>query len=699
MDFEGNLRRIRASIAQARAESARYRIGPELETTGYGCEDHFLEIDTFQHSWECIAELIKRGDSDDMFLDIGAPAMHRGVAYNCRILILNREVLLIRPKMDLADDGNYREPRWFRAWNRKRPMEQFCLPPIVQSCCTNKTAFCPIGQAIVEFNDGVTVGCETCEELWTPHATNIDLCLEGVDIIGNGSGSHHVLRKLGVRLDLLESATRKGGGIYLYSNQIGCDGGRLYYDGSALIALNGDILCQGSQFSLDTEVEVITATVDIDDVRGYRTKVAARGVQAAEAQNDSMIARIHVREGFSLCVSRRDLGGAHPTHALGTIKQVSPEEEIARGPACWLWDYLRRSGMNGFFLPLSGGADSSSTAAIVGSMCQMLVREASSESCEARLLSDIRRVTQAEENYVPVDARELASRILHTVYMGSKGASSAETRNRAGSVSEEIGAWHATVDIFGIVEAVLRVFLSVFGETKRPNFRAHGGSYVENLALQNVQARVRMVLSYLFAQLTLWARGREGSLLVLGSANVDEGLRGYLTKYDCSSADINPIGGISKTDLRAFLCWAAREEGLGYSSLADVVAAAPTAELEPVTATYRQTDEDDMGMTYDELSWFGKLRKLERCGPVAMFRKLHWEWGDSIGVTEIAQKVKFFFRMYACNRHKLTTLTPSYHAEDYSPEDNRFDLRQFLYNIKWTWQFRRIDEEVREVPQ
>lgn len=35
---------------------------------------------------------------------------------------------------------------------------------------------------------------------------------------------------------------------------------------------------------------------------------------------------------------------------------------------------------------------------------------------------------------------------------------------------------------------------------------------------------------------------RSGFLLVLGSANVDEGLRGYLTKYDCSSADVNPIG-------------------------------------------------------------------------------------------------------------------------------------------------------------
>ena len=36
--------------------------------------------------------------------------------------------------------------------------------------------------------------------------------------------------------------------------------------------------------------------------------------------------------------------------------------------------------MGGFFLPLSGGIDSSSTAAIVGSMCHMLVEACSKES-------------------------------------------------------------------------------------------------------------------------------------------------------------------------------------------------------------------------------------------------------------------------------------------------------------------------------
>ena len=51
---------------------------------------------------------------------------------------------------------------------------------------------------------------------------------------------------------------------------------------------------------------------------------------------------------------------------------INPMEEIEKGPALWMWDYLRRYGGRGFFLPLSGGADSSSTAALVASMSKMV---------------------------------------------------------------------------------------------------------------------------------------------------------------------------------------------------------------------------------------------------------------------------------------------------------------------------------------
>ena len=33
-------------------------------------------------------------------------------------------------------------------------------------------------------------------------------------------------------------------------------------------------------------------------------------------------------------------------------------------------------------------------------------------------------------------------------------------------------------------------------------------------------------------------------------------------------------------------------------------------------------------MTYDELSVFGRLRKVEKCGPYSMFTKLVREWGS-----------------------------------------------------------------------
>lgn len=69
-----------------------------------------------------------------------------------------------------------------------------------------------------------------------------------------------------------------------------------------------------------------------------------------------------------------------------------------------------------------------------------------------------------------------------------------------------------------------------------------------------------------------------------------------------------------------------------------------------------------MGMTYDELSIFGRLRKVGKCGPYSMFNKLLLEWGEHMAPAQIADKVKLFFFEYARNRHKMTTLTPSYHA-------------------------------------
>ena len=62
-----------------------------------------------------------------------------------------------------------------------------------------------------------------------------------------------------------------------------------------------------------------------------------------------------------------------------------------------------------------------------------------------------------------------------------------------------------------------------------------------------------------------------------------------LTKYDCSSADLNPIGSISKTDLKSFIAWASNSFDMPI--LEEFIHAVPTAELEPITENYVQSDE------------------------------------------------------------------------------------------------------------
>lgn len=162
------------------------------------------------------------------------------------------------------------------------------------------------------------------------------------------------------------------------------------------------------------------------------------------------------------------------------------------------------------------------------------------------MLGEIRQIVN-DPNYTPSSASDICAKLFVTCYMGTTNSSEA-TKKRARDLASQIGSNHLSIVIDTAVSAVVGIWTSTMRLV--PKFKVNGGTINENMALQNIQARLRMVIAYFFAQLTLWAVGRPGSLLVLGSANVDECLRGYFTKYDCSSADLNPIGSISKTDLR-----------------------------------------------------------------------------------------------------------------------------------------------------
>ena len=92
------------------------------------------------------------------------PVLHRGNRFNCRVLAINGKIIMIRPKLYLASDGNYRENRYFIAWHGPRHVEEYYLPPMMQDL--QGSIKVPIGDAVISTPD-TCLGAETCEELFT----------------------------------------------------------------------------------------------------------------------------------------------------------------------------------------------------------------------------------------------------------------------------------------------------------------------------------------------------------------------------------------------------------------------------------------------------------------------------------------------------------------------------------------------------
>jgi NAD+ synthase (glutamine-hydrolysing) len=435
---------------------------------------------------------------------------------------------------------------------------------------------------------------------------------------------------------------------------------------------------------------MVTATVDLEEIRSYRYS-PSHGLQRHLAPQ---YPRIQCNFSLSSPGDLLDLDLA-PTPTC-ELRLHSPWEEIALGPAVWLWDYIRRSGTAGVLLPLSGGLDSCSVATIVFSMCREVFKAI--KGGNTTVLKDCRRIAGPyhSSDWIPESPQEICNGLFHTVYLGMETQSSHETRSRAIELSEAIGSYHLDTNIDPVFKALKGCLTTATGF--EPKFKGEGGTLTENLALQNIQARGRMVLSYEYAQLLPLIRKRPGGggLLVLSAGNLEEQLRGYLTKYDCSSADINLIGSISKVDLKQFLKWA--QTAFELPCLEDFINATPTAELEPITEDYVQSDEADMGFTYQELSTLGRLRKQYRVGPYGMFERLLHDWKDTYTPREIAKKVKDFHHFYAINRHKQTVSTPSYHCETYSCDSHRYDLRPHLLPPFYSsWSFKCIDALLEKV--
>lgn len=221
--------------------------------------------------------------------------------------------------------------------------------------------------------------------------------------------------------------------------------------------------------------------------------------------------------------------------ALGVQPEIDPAAEAERRVA-FLADYLRGSGAGGYVLGISGGVDST----IAGRLAQLACERAGGHFTAMRLPYGV----QADEHHAQGALDFIAP---HEV---------------------------VTVDIKGAVDPL-------YDETAPEGGYADPGRGDFNKG--NIKARIRMVAQYAVA-------GRSGKL-VIGTDQAAEAVMGFYTKFGDGAADVLPLAGLTKSQVRAI--------GAHLGAPEELVQKVPTADLEEHRPAL--PDEEALGVTYVEI--------------------------------------------------------------------------------------------------
>lgn len=252
---------------------------------------------------------------------------------------------------------------------------------------------------------------------------------------------------------------------------------------------------------------------------------------------------------------------------MGVKPHIDPAEEVERRVA-FLTEYMRSTGTNGFVLGISGGVDST----LAGRLAQLAVEKVRREGG---------------------DAHFVAVRLPHGVQHDEADATAA--MNWIGADREMI------INIKGAADSL------------RSEFAAASGHETSDFNAGNIKARLRMVAQY--------AIGGDEGLLVIGTDHGAESTVGFFTKFGDGGADILPLFGLNKRQIRSLL------EHLGAPD--PLWQKVPTADL--LDGNPGRTDEDELGVSYDDIDDYLESREIPEAA---------------------AENIE---RRYLASRHKRTT--------------------------------------------
>jgi len=624
LDWDGNRDRLIAALDAARQAGAALVCLPELAVTGYGCEDAFFSSGVRATALEVLRELapFTRG----IAAPLGLPIEHEGRLYNACVWACDGRLVGIACKQHLAGDGIHYEPRWFHPWPAGK-IAAFSLGD----------AELPLGDLLFDC-DGVRIGFEICRDAWVERRPGARLASRGARILLNPSASHFAFGKQETRRGFCRSAARDWGVAYVYANLLGNESGRAVYDGGAMIA-HGEALHEGPRFSF---ADFVLATADVDlSTTARRPLAETPPLRAGVASSEGV-----VDCGFRLPTADDCRPPASPAAWDGS--PPSKEEEFARAVALGLFDYLRKSGANGFVISLSGGADSSAVAVLCWLMLRFAAEELGGAATAARLPSTAGvRPAAADRKSADGDSSAVGLRsLLACVYQATRHSGEV-TRRAAENVAAAIGAEFIAWNVDGMVDAYVDV---VAAALQRP--LAWEG---DDVALQNVQARARGPGAWLLANLR--------QALLLTTSNRSEAAVGYATMDGDTCGGLAPIAGIDKAYLLDWLRWmeTAGPHGVGpLPALAAVNCQQPTAELRP--PAHGQTDEGDL-MPYRVLDVIERAAIRDRLLPHETFAAVRPLLAEH-SATQVREWVEKFFRLWRRNQWKRERYAPSFHLDD-----------------------------------
>jgi NAD+ synthase (glutamine-hydrolysing) len=619
LDWRHNTANVRRTIQAAREQSINVLCLPELCLTGYGCEDAFHSTNTHQRAWKALIELLP--ETHGMVVSFGLPVLHQNGLFNCAALAVDGKLVGLVAKRFLAGDGIHYEPRWFKAWPAC-VRDDFSAPD---------GTTVPIGDIHFDIG-GVQIGFEICEDAWVANRPGATLALHGIDLILNPSASHFAFGKLEVRKRFVLEGSRAFGVSYIYSNLLGNEAGRAIYDGGALIASGGKLTAAGPRFSFE-DFKLTSAVIDVDATRMSQARTASFKPGLA---GDN---KLRISAPFNWPQVKPDQKAKSIVLSSWETSANLKEEEFLRTEALALFDYLRKSHSQGFVVSLSGGADSAAVTCLVSLSLEMALAELGADSLKTKL-SHIR---QLPEKLTP---KTLTAALLTTAYQATANSGDV-TRSAARTVAEANGATHLELDVESIHQGYLRAIETALGRKL--------GWQQDDLALQNIQARVRSPGIWLIANLN--------NALLLSTSNRSEAAVGYATMDGDTSGGLSPIAGIDKAFLRQWLRWLEMKgpEGLhSIPALAVVNQQAPTAELRP--ADRHQTDEDDL-MPYDVLDAIERAAIRDKNSPVEVFELMRGQFGN-FTPQQLGIWVDRFFKLWCRNQWKRERYAPSFHLDD-----------------------------------